>query len=36
MLADFLIDVVATTLILLALVITCAALWSPRPPRPRR
>ncbi len=36
MLASFLIDVAVTTLMLLALVITCAALWSPRPPRPRR
>ncbi|PRX46987.1 hypothetical protein B0I33_10684 [Prauserella shujinwangii] len=33
MLASFLIEVAVTALVLLALVITCAALWPPRPPR---
>ncbi|EHR61541.1 hypothetical protein SAMN05216266_13429 [Amycolatopsis marina] len=33
MLTGFLIDIAVTALILLALVITCAALVPPRPPR---
>lgn len=36
MLYATLLELVATVLVLLALIVSCAALWDPRPPRAPR